>query len=108
MRVWLAIALVLLGCTPPEGAAWMPELVVRGRLVERTSFDRHRWDWQVHGALGWRMGAAAHVAWDEPRRPIGGLEAPPCVVEARLCAWERRARQRAYREALRELEGEGP
>lgn len=107
MRAWVAIGLLLLGCSAREGAAWVPRLVVRGRVVQRVGADDREWDWQVHAGARW---SAAPVARVEPggrarSRPI--IEPARCT-EALLCAWERRARERAYAEALRELEGEGP
>ena len=54
--------------------------------------------WRVDASLAWRLGRPAERApvllvLDEPKPAPG----PPCE-EARLCAWERRERERTLNE----------
>jgi hypothetical protein len=111
MRAWLAIVLLLGGCTAREGAAWVPRLYVRGAVVHRVRVyeGAEQWSWQLQGGARWSEGTMDRVEPEAPGRRSRLERAPaPCADEI-LCAWERRARERAHREVLEHLgRGVGP
>lgn len=101
----LLLGLLLAGCTSPSG--WVPDVVVRGRLVHRAAAaqdgERERWAWQMTGGVRWRPGRVrAPLGPDEPRSAVHDEVVTPCLDPV-LCAWERRQRERAIERALRRL-----
>lgn len=95
---WLVIVLFALacaGCAAHRAVAWVPQLVVRGQVVQ----DESSMDWRVEGGLRWDLSRSP--ARREPRaisRPEPG-SASGCVHHV-TCAWEQRERARALSAAL--------
>lgn len=100
-RALLVAVLLLAGCA--RGPGWVPELVVGGRLAQRSRGAPASvgWGWQVTGGLRWRLEEARAPEHREAPRPAapapeGSL---PCA-SAELCAWERLERERWIEAAL--------
>lgn len=93
--VTVLFALACAGCAAHRAVAWVPQLVVRGQLVQ----DESSMDWSVEGGL----------RWDLPRPPARREPIAIARIEPRsasgcahhvTCAWERRERARALSSAL--------
>lgn len=96
----LLSGVLVTGCTRAQGAAWAPQLVLRGAATERTAAraadGRAGWGWRVEADLRWsldRVGPPPVPPLDL-KVPAEAPDAPACV-DATLCAWERRARAEA-------------
>jgi len=99
-RLSLALALgALIGCSARAGAALLPQVTVRARARLERSETRARWRHEVRVLATFRTDARLprpplpEVPDRAPVADVGGRI--PCRVPA-LCAWELRARQRAF------------
>lgn len=98
------LALVALGgCTAHQAAPWVPELVVRGRVVldEGASprGEARGLDWRLEGAVRWQLSRAPASREPAPSDRPRARPASRCAHPV-TCEWEARERARALSSGL--------